>query len=78
MANLPIAFVNRPYLNVSKFPSRRLSNKQLNVFPVPRKLYTFNGDERYLNEGMFNSSAETMHTLHQWIPLSSGKADPKF
>lgn len=44
---------------------------------VPRKLYTFNGDERYLNEGMFNSQAETMHTLHQWIPLSSGKADPE-
>ena len=48
------------------------------MVPVPRKLYTFNGDERYLNEGMFNSQAETMHTLHQWIPLSSGKADPEF
>jgi len=39
---------------------------------VPRKLYTFNGDERYLNEDMFNSEEETLHTLHQWIPLSSG------
>lgn len=40
---------------------------------MPRKLYTFTGDERYLNEEMFNSEAETLHTLHNWIPLSSGK-----
>lgn len=39
---------------------------------VPRKLYTFTGDERYLNEGMFDSEEATLHTLHQWIPLSSG------
>ncbi|KAL1583315.1 hypothetical protein WHR41_08062 [Cladosporium halotolerans] len=38
---------------------------------LPRKLYTFTGDERYLNEEMFNSEAETLHTLHNWIPLSS-------
>jgi hypothetical protein len=56
--------------------SHRHLNMQLIVLPVPRKLYTFNGDERYLNENMFNSEAETVHTLHQWIPLSSGKADP--
>lgn len=41
---------------------------------VPRKLYTFNEDRRYLNEEMFNSEEETMHTLHQWIPLSAGES----
>ena len=25
-----------------------------------------------MNEDMFNSEEETLHTLHQWIPLSSG------
>jgi hypothetical protein len=67
-----------PIPKCKQFPQYEHSNRQLIVISVPRKLYTFNGDERYLNEGMFNSSAETIHTLHQWIPLSSGKADPKF
>ena len=67
-----------PVPKCKPIPTYRHLGKQLIASPVPRKLYTFNGDERYLNEDMFNSQAETMHTLHQWIPLSSGKADPDF
>jgi hypothetical protein len=48
------------------------SGLPLTILLVPKKLYTFDGDERYLNEDMFNSEEETLRTLHQWIPLSSG------
>ncbi|KUJ06496.1 uncharacterized protein LY89DRAFT_769397 [Mollisia scopiformis] len=42
--------------------------------PVPAfstKSYTFLQNPRYLHEDMFSSRKETLHTLHNWIELSS-------
>jgi hypothetical protein len=38
---------------------------------VPRKIYTFHNDPKYTNEDMFLNESMTLHTLHNWIPLSS-------
>jgi len=61
-------------LSTSLSPPEITDSSSLRRTPIPqlpRKLYTFKGDERYLNEGMFDSEEETLQTLHQWIPLSS-------
>src|SRR5262245_33491303 len=41
---------------------------------VPRKIYTFHNDPKYTREDMFFNESTTLHTLHNWIPLSSGTA----
>jgi hypothetical protein len=38
---------------------------------VPRKIVTFHTDPTYTNENMFFNETLTLHTLHNWIPLSS-------
>jgi hypothetical protein len=38
---------------------------------VPMKKYLFVENPRYLHENMFASKEETLHTLHNWIELSS-------
>jgi hypothetical protein len=37
------------------------------------KTYTFVENTKYLHEDMFASREETLHTLHNWIELSSGE-----
>jgi hypothetical protein len=39
---------------------------------VPRKVYTFHQNETFMNKEMFYNELDTLHTLHHWIPLSSG------
>ncbi|PTB65659.1 hypothetical protein BBK36DRAFT_66216 [Trichoderma citrinoviride] len=42
--------------------------------PVPRlpqKLYTFRDNPRYMRGEMWFNSSDTLHTLHNWIELSS-------
>jgi len=46
-------------------------NKASPVPNFPRRTYTFLEDTKYLNEDMFASKEDTLHTLHNWIPLSS-------
>jgi hypothetical protein len=41
------------------------------VLKVPRKIYTFHNDPKYTREDMFTNESTTLHTLHNWIPLSS-------
>lgn len=41
-------------------------------FPVPTKIYTFQSDPKYTREDMFFNESATLHTLHNWIELSSG------
>ncbi|TGJ64491.1 hypothetical protein EYR41_010541 [Orbilia oligospora] len=38
---------------------------------VPRKLYTFQGNSTLMHDKMFFNKTDTLHTLHNWIPLSS-------
>ncbi|TAQ83336.1 hypothetical protein B7494_g8340 [Chlorociboria aeruginascens] len=67
MALAIIALLVHP---LSPFPLR----KQLRLSPVPdfpMKAYTFLPNSTYLHENMFSSRLETLHTLHNWIPLSS-------
>jgi hypothetical protein len=40
---------------------------------VPLRTYTFVQNPGYLHEGMFANKEETLHTLHNWIELSSGR-----
>jgi len=51
--------------------NRKAGDKASPVPRFPRKTYTFAEDHKYLNEDMFNSTEETLLTLHSWIPLSS-------
>ncbi|KAF2179743.1 hypothetical protein K469DRAFT_741531 [Zopfia rhizophila CBS 207.26] len=37
----------------------------------PKKIYTFHNDPHYAREDMFFNESTTLHTLHNWIPLSS-------
>jgi hypothetical protein len=45
---------------------------QLTSTLVPRKIYKFRNDPQYIREDMFFNESATLHTLHNWIPLSSG------
>lgn len=45
---------------------------QLTLLLVPRKIYKFHNDPQYIREDMFFNESDTLHTLHNWIPLSSG------
>ncbi|KAF2447732.1 hypothetical protein P171DRAFT_382825 [Karstenula rhodostoma CBS 690.94] len=47
-------------------PIRRTPMPQLS-----RKLYTFQSNPRYTPEDMFTNKSTTLHTLHNWIELSS-------
>jgi hypothetical protein len=38
---------------------------------LPRKITTFHTNPLYTNENMFFNETLTLHTLHNWIPLSS-------
>ncbi|KAH7069800.1 hypothetical protein BKA63DRAFT_88941 [Paraphoma chrysanthemicola] len=54
--------------------SRAMPTRHLRRTPVPefpRKIYTFHNDPRYTREDMFLNESTTLHTLHNWIPLSS-------
>jgi hypothetical protein len=42
------------------------------------KTYTFVENTKYLHEDMFASREETLHTLHNWIELSSGERNSVF
>jgi hypothetical protein len=46
-------------------------NSVLIILTVPRKIYTFHNDPQYTREDMFLNESSTLHTLHNWIPLSS-------
>ncbi|KAF2026568.1 hypothetical protein EK21DRAFT_92312 [Setomelanomma holmii] len=53
---------------------RTTPTKHLRRTPVPkllRKMYTFHNDPQYTREDMFLNESTTLHTLHNWIPLSS-------
>jgi hypothetical protein len=39
---------------------------------VPRKIYTFQDNPKYLRGDMWFNETLTLHTLHNWIELSSG------
>jgi hypothetical protein len=39
---------------------------------VPRQIVKFMPNETLVNEHMFADEHTTLHTLHKWIPLSSG------
>ncbi|KAF2008370.1 hypothetical protein BU24DRAFT_315271, partial [Aaosphaeria arxii CBS 175.79] len=45
--------------------------KRTPVPRFPRKITTFRSDPRYIQEGMFFNESDTLHTLHNWIGLSS-------
>jgi hypothetical protein len=45
----------------------------INFKLVPKKIYKFHNDPLYAKEDMFFNESSTLHTLHSWIPLSSGK-----
>lgn len=58
----------------STYSSIILMNK-LSDFPrrtVPRKTYRFLPDPQYARDDMLFDEHDTLHTLHNWIPLSSG------
>ncbi|KAF3055634.1 hypothetical protein GL218_06938 [Daldinia childiae] len=38
---------------------------------VPRKTYTFLPDAKYVRDDMLFDEHDTLHTLHNWIPLSA-------
>ncbi|KAF2119764.1 hypothetical protein BDV96DRAFT_352996 [Lophiotrema nucula] len=50
-------------------PSDRLIRTP--VPKLPRKIYTFHNDAHFAREDMFFNESTTLHTLHNWIPLSS-------
>ncbi|KAF3914549.1 hypothetical protein ABW20_dc0105687 [Dactylellina cionopaga] len=39
---------------------------------LPRKIYTFRDNPRYVHGDMWFNKTDTLHTLHNWIELSSG------
>lgn len=41
------------------------------VSAVPRKVYTFLPDPQYVRDDMLFDEHDTLHTLHNWIPLSA-------
>jgi hypothetical protein len=45
----------------------------MNRLIVPMKRVVFLPNETLLNDQMFESEEKTLHTLHQWLPLSAGK-----
>lgn len=50
-----------------------VANKATQNAKVPRKVYTFAEDPKYMHGDMFFDEKDTLHTLHNWIELSSGK-----
>ncbi|KAN0098999.1 protein of unknown function (DUF3328) domain containing protein [Hyaloscypha variabilis] len=52
-------------------PPSRMTTQQSAVPIFPMKTYTFVENTKYLHEDMFASREETLHTLHNWIELSS-------
>lgn len=60
-----------PYVIV---PRRKVDQQRgrLTASAVPRKIYTFVENPKYLHENMFDGEKETLHTLHNWIELSAG------
>jgi hypothetical protein len=53
------------------FTRPRTRDVILTSYQVPRKIYTFHNDPKYTREDMFLNETTTLHTLHNWIPLSS-------
>ncbi|KAK7927302.1 hypothetical protein PG985_004300 [Apiospora marii] len=53
------------------FP-RRNTIKRIPVPQLPRKIYTFHDDPKYMRGDMFFNESDTLHTLNHWIELSSG------
>ncbi|KAF2276344.1 uncharacterized protein EI97DRAFT_377412 [Westerdykella ornata] len=47
------------------------SLKRTPVPHFPKKVYKFHNDPRYTREDMFFNESATLHTLHNWIELSS-------
>ncbi|KAK8105486.1 hypothetical protein PG999_008845 [Apiospora kogelbergensis] len=46
--------------------------KRTPVPQLPRKIYTFHDNPRYMRGDMFFNESDTLHTLNHWIELSSG------
>jgi hypothetical protein len=65
--NHPTITSPRPYVQPPKPPLTIHTNTP----KVPRKIYTFHSDPLYTAEEMFLNESLTLHTLHNWIPLSS-------
>jgi hypothetical protein len=55
-----------------KFPTKAKTD----TLKVPRKITTFHSDPKYTREDMFYNESNTLHTLHNWIELSSGTHYP--
>lgn len=66
-----VVFVLRRFPSVSKFKNHITDSHDADIRKVPRKIYTFFNDPRYTREDMFLNESTTLHTLHNWIPLSS-------
>ncbi|KAK7749157.1 hypothetical protein SLS62_008337 [Diatrype stigma] len=49
----------------------RIEAKTPPVPKFPRKTYRFLPDPQYVRDDMFFDERDTLHTLHNWIPLSS-------
>ncbi|KAK8042504.1 hypothetical protein PG994_012987 [Apiospora phragmitis] len=53
------------------FPARD-TIKRSPVPRLPRKIYAFHDDPKYMRGDMFFNESDTLHTLNHWIELSSG------
>ncbi|KAI0165133.1 hypothetical protein GGR52DRAFT_95680 [Hypoxylon sp. FL1284] len=49
----------------------RMGPERSPVPKFPRKIYTFLPDEHYVRDDMLFKEEDTLHTLHNWIPLSA-------
>lgn len=61
--------------NDRKTPWHALRKLIAHAAQVPRKIYTFQDNPRYVRGDMWFNESLTLHTLHNWIELSSGNAD---
>ncbi|KAI1802782.1 hypothetical protein F4811DRAFT_527925 [Daldinia bambusicola] len=50
---------------------QRIDGKRTPVPNFPRKIYTFLPDSKYVRDDMLFDEHNTLHTLHNWIPLSA-------
>lgn len=59
------------YLLAAKPYCGRDTIRRTPVPKLPRKIYTFKDDPKYVNGDMWFDESTTLKTLHNWIPLSS-------
>jgi hypothetical protein len=77
-----LLLLSRPSLREDRIRKTPVPDRKHHQFPeiekgidlilVPRKIYTFHNDPKYTREDMFFNESATLHTLHNWIELSSG------